>query len=137
EVISTAIRFPTSVCLGDLDGDGKPDIVANSFLEPWRIGWCRNLGNGAFAPVQVLTWESHAPWAVTVADLDNDGALDLLVGAINDFAVSWYKGNGNGPFAAKQNIATGVNTPASLAAVDLDGDGLRDVLAALAADNKI
>ena len=136
--------YPTSVDIADLNNDGKPDVVASFlFLDSnynpvgSNVSWWRNLGNGSFAASQVITTQSVAPWAATTADLDGDGAIDVIVGSVNDHSVAWYKGNGNGTFGAKQALVTNVNAPNSVAAADLDGDGHLDVVAALAQDNKI
>lgn len=63
---------------GDLDGDGDQDVVATAWGEEGQLAWFENSGDPK-AP-----WKRHAikqnwPRAVTVilADLDNDGRLDI------------------------------------------------------------
>lgn len=81
---------PAGVAIGDLNGDSNPDIaVANG---GWYCGGVPTaitrdstitvyLGDGAghfsTAP-SILT--GHDPWSVSLADMDSDGVLDLVVG---------------------------------------------------------
>jgi len=64
---------------GDLDGDGDLDVVATAWSPQGQIVWCENPGDPRHE------WELHSikenwPNAVTVvvADLDNDGRLDIV-----------------------------------------------------------
>lgn len=118
--------------VGDLNGDGRPDIVtANNAAGNGRsLSVILNRGGRKFAsPSQVTT--SSAPWAVELADLDNDGDLDAAA-TLGLFASS---GNAVGVFL---NDTTGslrqesafplVGTPRDLEFGDLDGDGDIDAL---------
>ena len=81
-----------AVALGDLDADGRMDLVTlDSAGALWRSSWSAavdgTVGNDGWDTSRVTTWPSFAssPSAATVgshrlllADLDNNGALDLL-----------------------------------------------------------
>jgi hypothetical protein len=75
---------PQSLTTADLDGDGRPDIVAgSSFLGPGlRVWW--NRGPGAGSPA-IFHAENLAPGfpahGVTTADLDGDGGLEVVAGS--------------------------------------------------------
>ena len=105
--------------VGDIDGDGLPEIVALR-SQPGDVIHGHAL---AFEHDGTLKWESatvFAAWqvAAALADLDADGDVEILVGSKvldHDGNTLWGKPDTNGsidiPFAA-----------------DLDGDGLLEVL---------
>ncbi|MCB9159708.1 MAG: VCBS repeat-containing protein [Caldilineaceae bacterium] len=115
----------------DVDGDGDMDILYAAEHES-SIAWLENLGgpNPGFDHHFV---DTNAPGAhaVTAADVDADGDMDLI-GAIefaNEFV--WYENNGAQPPAFTRHTiydkalnAHGVNT------ADVDGDGDLDILGA-------
>jgi hypothetical protein len=70
------------VGLGDLDGDGRPDLVVSNFLGRSTIGF-KSLGDGMFADASDVFGLSKATrsvlgFGVGLADFDGDGRLDLL-----------------------------------------------------------
>jgi uncharacterized repeat protein (TIGR01451 family)/MYXO-CTERM domain-containing protein len=115
------------VAVGDLDGDGKPDLVlAQGSFATVLLG----NGNGTFRrPTTGSDVVSGVgTYQVQLVDLDGDGRLDLVVGAGNGPA--FHRGDGLGGFGPPRHLAIGVEAggyPFALA--DLDGDGLPDLVA--------
>jgi len=73
----------------------------------------------------------HFPTDIQSADLDGDGALDLVVpGRDIDGFVYILWGNGDGTFAAPQSIFLGEQTDYAQIA-DMDGDGVIDIVLAV------
>jgi hypothetical protein len=70
----------TALALGDLDGDGSPDLVAGQAGDPLR-GWVGDAqGSGAFRPTDAIV--PPVPLAVTrmqMVDIDGDFDPDLAV----------------------------------------------------------
>ena len=68
---------------------------------------------------------------IDVADIDNDGNLDILAALDAENRVVWYENiDGLGTFGPAQTISGDMNEPSISHAADLDGDGDFDVLAA-------
>jgi hypothetical protein len=84
-----------SVFLGDVDGDGDIDIVTGNTNQPNRL-YLNNGTSDPFAEVQGLSIDetSYETLAVALADIDNDGFLDIVAGTKNE-ADSIYRNPGN------------------------------------------
>jgi len=68
---------------GDLDGDGRIDLVKTNFAQDYTTIF-NNEGNGLFRDVSsrsgvLATLGPHMGWGVGLVDIDNDGLLDLFV----------------------------------------------------------
>jgi hypothetical protein len=113
---------------GDVNGDGKVDLVATGDLgEPGdALSVWLGRGDGTFEP------PSHSPLtaasrseAVVVADLDRDDHADAITANTELFTVEAFLGDGRSGFRSRATRST-AEEPQSLAAGDLDGDGWVD-----------
>jgi hypothetical protein len=79
-------RHPEDVAIGDLNGDGKPDLAtANYFAN--SISVLLNRGDGRFeARLDYAT--GNAPWSVAIGDLNGDGKSDLATANPDAYSVS-------------------------------------------------
>ena len=64
-----------TVAIGDLDGDGLPDLVFSGWDKRLRIRAGR--GDGTFEPARALR-DRADPSRVRIADIDRDGTADLV-----------------------------------------------------------
>jgi hypothetical protein len=99
------------VTAGDFTGDGRPDILA-------RYGAVRVLpgrGDGTFGDPADLITNADLNWLTRTADLDGDGALDLLTSG------EILLGNGSGRFRSYAAVH-GASGPSAAADFDHDGD---------------
>jgi len=123
---------PVAVRASNLNGDAYEDIVAANYGTN-TVSVLINQGFGAnFRAATNFIVGSSAnpgPRAVTVADVNQDGKLDLLVANYNDNSVSVLLSLGGGNFGSCTNFPVGTG-PSSIYAADFTGDGLWDVLTA-------
>jgi len=89
---------------------------------------CGGSAGNQFAPAVSLPAlvNTHG---VTVADLNNDGRLDLVAANAGSNAASVWLGNGNGTFGTRTDFTTGP-APKNVAVGDLNGDGRLDLVSA-------
>jgi len=125
---------PTSVALGDLDGDGNLDIVTANYWDN-NVSVLSGNGDGIFAAQSVFA-AGDGPESVALGDLDGDGDLDIVSANSDDDTVSLLLGNGDGTFAAQSAFAVG-DGPESVALGDLDGDGNLDIVSANSDDDTV
>ena len=127
-----------SVVAADMDGDGDADVVAASSNNN-SVSWYEN--DGALFPsftVHVVTTVAGDAQTVHVADVDGDGALDILVAAPENGKIAWYENNGANPPSFGERIVTvTAAAPRGVHGADIDGDGDTDILVATSADRAI
>ncbi len=132
-VNSTAGTTPSSVTIGDIDGDGKLDLaVANGGSNNASI--LRNtssIGLVSFAPA-ISFAAGTFPILIATSDIDADGKKDLAVVNQNSSNVSVLRNTssiGSVSFAPASNFMVGA-APRSVTIGDIDGDGKLDLAVA-------
>jgi len=118
---------------GDIDGDGKHDIVTATWYGFSIIRNTSTPGFVNFAPALVFT-STTTPLAtgVAIADIDGDGKKDIAVTNTNANTVSFFKNIstiGTIDFANKIDFPV-PGGPGSITFHDLDNDGKGDMLIA-------
>lgn len=122
-----SVERPMSCDLGDLDGDGDLDAIVFTD-ESEKAVRLVNIGGGIFEePDDALIRLGAPATGGVLVDLDLDGNLDLVSGAILDDTVRVKRGLGNGRFARSAAFHTGGMTP-RVAVGDMNGDGLPDIV---------
>ncbi len=128
---------PTAVAKGDFNADGVMDLAVTSFsahtVTVFLANTVSGVGDGSFRLASSFV-VGEEPWDIAAGDLNNDGALDLVVteGALNRFSV-WIAmtpgGTPDGTFYA--GATPGVwDYPVAAIFEDLDGDGNDDIAVA-------
>ncbi|MBL8754883.1 MAG: VCBS repeat-containing protein [Planctomycetes bacterium] len=112
---------------GDLDGDGDVDLFVANDNSPNQL--LRNDGFGRFSDVTATNFPTQPPpiasHSVDLADIDNDGDLDVLIGNDDWLSNRVYRNNGAGFFYDVTTTALPPNAEFTECQVvaDFDGDG--------------
>ncbi|MEM8835560.1 MAG: VCBS repeat-containing protein [Planctomycetota bacterium] len=146
---------PLAGDLGDLDGDGFPELVltipndTNPAIRNGQLVILRNLGNDQTDPMnpfwlgfddanpQVIT-VGNSPSAVELGEYDGNPGLDIAVANKFESTVEVFANDGLGVFPSTpdQSIAT-PGGPCDLFAADLDGDSDTDLAVALGFSSEV
>ena len=133
--------IPNAVAIGDFNGDGIPDLAVTNEGSAETPGDTVSIllgdGKGGFTPTAVSPATGVTPYAITAADFNGDGFMDLAVatygtcvnGACSNGSVSVLLGKGDGTFTAAASPSTGIG-PDSIVAADFNGDGIPDLAVA-------
>ncbi len=125
--ILIAGRDPSSVALGDLDGDGDLDLTVTDRGDA-ILTILNGRGDGTFGDPRTHP-TGPRPEEVRIVDLDRDGALDLIVSNGSGISVSVHRGQGDGTFGTRRDFEVG-RGPFGVAIADFDGDGRLDLATA-------
>jgi FG-GAP-like repeat/IPT/TIG domain len=137
---------PYSGAVGDLNGDGKPEIVVSNFDDGTfsifkNISTSGTLTTGSFAArVNIATGTD--PYGVAIQDLDADGKPDIVIVNNSDASISVFKNQvssgviSSSSFAVKVDFTVGTD-PYNVAIADLDKDGKPDLVVSNYTDNTV
>jgi Big-like domain-containing protein/VCBS repeat protein len=129
---------PSAIAIGDFNRDGSLDLaVTNSTDNTVSILLNQNCTSlpvalCAFAPAPTSPAVGLGPAAISIADMNADGFLDLVVANSSDNSVSILLGDGAGNFQSvvpqgQTNFSTGAS-PQAVVLADFNDDGRLDIV---------
>jgi trimeric autotransporter adhesin len=144
--IFTTGSHPYYVTTVDLNGDGKPDLIAANCCFNNAVSVQLNTTPPGAATPSFAAQQSFGAGAnfisVTAADVNGDGIPDLIVtdaastGSVLVLLNTTARGASTLSFAAQESFATGA-FPYSVTTADVNGDGKPDLVVANDGDNTV
>jgi FG-GAP-like repeat/FG-GAP repeat len=130
KAIKFGVPAPIALAVGDLNGDGNPDLVVveSGGTGNGVLAIFLGEGNGHFRLKASYQLGSEAGF-ITVADFDGDGKPDVAetdAGNGSEGVLRVFRGTGKGTLL-KPTVYKIPNTPGDLAAGDLNGDHSPDL----------
>jgi hypothetical protein len=125
KVVPGTHRFSHGLGIGDLNGDGRPDVICTG-------GWWEQPEKVADSP-----WKFHpanlgdACADMFAYDVDGDGKADVISSSAHKYGIWWYQqkpGDDNPTFVRNELFPMLVSETHALHCVDINGDGLKDLV---------
>ncbi|MEK0188244.1 FG-GAP-like repeat-containing protein, partial [Microcoleus anatoxicus] len=128
---------PKSVSIGDINGDGKPDLAVANMSDNTASILLNTTATVATTPTfapKVDLPTGTGPYSVSIGDINGDGKPDLAVANLSSSTASILLNTTatvatTPTFATKVDFATGIN-PGSVSIGDFNGDGKPDLAVA-------
>lgn len=134
---SEAIRYFSMHLFTDLDGDGKPDLVAKTDgqNEGALTMFRNNSTPGQLSFAAPSYFKVGFISALSAGDMDNDGKTDIIVLKENGTILIYSNNSTSGNIGFKEPIIYTANASAFIHIADIDKDGKLDILTRI--ENKL
>jgi hypothetical protein len=139
------VPMAESVATGDMNGDGKPDLVVTTLQDSHVSVLLNTTAPGAATPSFAARQDFTTPFSalgLALGDVNGDGRLDVAIDCnnpTNSFSVflnTTAPGSMTMSFAARQDFPTGIS-PQFMTMADLNMDGKLDLAIATAGTTSV
>ena len=128
--LGTDTYLSASTSTGDIDNDGDIDIVVANGRHWSQFNQIFfNDGSGFFRRSKVLGDEANTSYMVPLADIDNDGDLDIVV-ANDRIKNQVFINDGKGNFSLKTTFGRQASNTRGICLADVNNDGYIDAIEA-------
>lgn len=123
----TGIKANEAAFLHDIDGDGTPEWITNSWVATNPVAIYRLVrgDDGKVNAEEHIVSESGNGHGIGFGDIDGDGRQDIITG------LGWFQCPADGPFSGLWTWHKDFDLPHAscpVLIVDLDGDGRNDII---------
>ncbi|CAF3938924.1 unnamed protein product [Rotaria sp. Silwood1] len=128
---------PFSIAIADFNKDNQSDIVVANYATNNILILSGYFSIPSTRQTNYFVGQNTRPNCVAIADINNDGQLDLIV-SNHDNNVLIFTGYGNGTFSKNMAYSTGENSlPHYVVVIDLNNDNRMDIVTANYGSNTI
>jgi hypothetical protein len=114
----------TGCSVDDIDKDGNLDILVSNYYSNAVIYWGSKTG---YSSGNTTTLNAYAGHGNCIADLNHDGALDLIISYMNGTEVYIFWGNKQNKRSFTKTALSGFSS-SDIAVADLNKDGVLDII---------
>ncbi len=133
-VVDRELNGIHGIWAGDVNGDGRSDIIANSISGPAfpnSVAWFDlAVPGGPRREVVTRAGADGRPHYLDFADIDGDGRGDVLLGDSGAGVFSWWKRGATADAPWTKHVVAQEKGATNIKAADLDRDGRIDVVGA-------
>jgi hypothetical protein len=130
---------PTGIAIGEIDGNSGLDLVTSNH-DGNNLTMLQNKMPLGFSGYGLVSFPGSLPNSPALADMNGDGAVDLLVPSVANSKLALFENNHTlppmGPFIPYVEYPVG-NNPVAVAVGDLNGDGKPDAVVANKNDSTV